>query len=367
MEHAKVAPRIGSSAGRSVPARLSGLDRHADPLKRDKGHDYGPANLTDYFRLDENAVDYTYPVPASGEPAPFTTGTPVTYDGAVVLSRQPTRSLTAQIDQYEKLYPQATMKARLDKAKAAVRPAQIMSQGIGDFDLQQMLRRPIGRVPVEDLVTGDREFVTSDIARDATATAGDSWYAMAFNSLSPIAKDLLAAKFRPAPRRIWSDPRPRDHRRLRPAIDAADHDRRAPTAPRTPCPPITSRPRLATRPTPRTSSTRPRLLPPSRLWFKWLSAAFDSTVPGLHRRLRRMNAHPPPRRCAGGSMPNHLDVSLFFYDADGRPFGSFGVEHDALVYRTRAATPPTPRTTSPSTSAPRRPAARRVSTVMSST
>jgi hypothetical protein len=35
-------------------------------------------------------------------------------------------------------------------------------------------------------------------------------------------------------------------------------------------------------------------------------------------------------------MPNHLDNSLFFYDANGAAIGSFGVEHDDLKYRTRA-------------------------------
>ena len=35
-------------------------------------------------------------------------------------------------------------------------------------------------------------------------------------------------------------------------------------------------------------------------------------------------------------MPNHLDHSLFFYDANGQPIGSFGKEHGDSKYRTRA-------------------------------
>jgi hypothetical protein len=44
----------------------------------------------------------------------------------------------------------------------------------------------------------------------------------------------------------------------------------------------------------------------------------------------------------GWVMPNHLDNSLFFYDADGAAIGSFGVEHNDLCYRTRAGNPKNP-------------------------
>ncbi len=314
-----------------------------DPLKRDNGLDYSPTNLSAHFELDENAVDYTYPVPGSGQPAPFTTGTPVTYNGAVVLSRQPTRSLTAQIEQYLKLYPHDAMKAKLDEARAAYAKAQIMSQGIGDFNLQQILRRPIARVPVEDLVNGDREFITSNIAQAATATAGDSWYAMAFNSSSPIAKDLLAQNNFGALRAGFGQIRDLEiidafgqRMTLQTTIVRPDGSQNA-------VPSHNLAPAHGDKAHAQDIFYPPRLLPPSRLWFKWLSAAFDSTVPGFTDDFVEMNAHPATSPVCGWVLPNHLDVSLFFYDADGRPFGSFGVEHDALVYRTRAGNTANPR------------------------
>src|SRR5258707_756927 len=49
-----------------------------------------------------------------------------------------------------------------------------------------------------------------------------------------------------------------------------------------------------------------------------------------------MNSHPATTPVFGWVMPNHLDNSLFFYDADGPAIGSFGVEHNDLKYRTRA-------------------------------
>lgn len=38
----------------------------------------------------------------------------------------------------------------------------------------------------------------------------------------------------------------------------------------------------------------------------------------------------------GWIVPNHLEVSLQFYDRVGKPIGSFGLEHGDAVYRTRA-------------------------------
>ncbi len=49
-----------------------------------------------------------------------------------------------------------------------------------------------------------------------------------------------------------------------------------------------------------------------------------------------VNDHPATSPVCGWVIPNHLDVSLEFYDADGSPVGSFGLEHGASRYRTRA-------------------------------
>jgi hypothetical protein len=63
------------------------------------------------------------------------------------------------------------------------------------------------------------------------------------------------------------------------------------------------------------------------LWFRWLSAIHD---------LVEANTHPASSPVCGWVLPNHLDNSLFFYDASGAPIGSFGNEHGVLTYRTRA-------------------------------
>jgi hypothetical protein len=81
----------------------------------------------------------------------------------------------------------------------------------------------------------------------------------------------------------------------------------------------------------------PRLLVPSRLWFRWLSATHNTDVSGITTDFVEMNTHPATSPVCGWVVPNHLDASLFFYDADGNAIGSFGLEHGVATYRTRAA------------------------------
>ena len=80
----------------------------------------------------------------------------------------------------------------------------------------------------------------------------------------------------------------------------------------------------------------PRVLAPARVDARWLSAAFDTTVPGYTDDFTESNDHPATSPVCGWIVPNHLDLLLAFYDADGSPIGSFGLEHGDSGYRTRA-------------------------------
>ncbi|MCA9448445.1 MAG: hypothetical protein KC931_15090, partial [Candidatus Omnitrophica bacterium] len=80
----------------------------------------------------------------------------------------------------------------------------------------------------------------------------------------------------------------------------------------------------------------PRVLTPTRLWFKWLSASHENKVGGGSTDFVEMNSHPSTSPVFGWIVPNHLTNSLFFYDAGGAAIGYFGIEHGQLVYRTRA-------------------------------
>jgi hypothetical protein len=56
----------------------------------------------------------------------------------------------------------------------------------------------------------------------------------------------------------------------------------------------------------------PRLLPPTRLWFRWPSAAFNPApriAPVIGGDFVEMNTHPATTPVCGWVVPNHLDLS----------------------------------------------------------
>ncbi|MBA4045607.1 MAG: hypothetical protein C0471_14480 [Erythrobacter sp.] len=306
-----------------------------DPLSRANGWTYAPATITVNFELNGDRVDYTY------EPGTtFTTGTPLTYRGSVTLSRQTTRSLTAQIDQYEKFYPNDPDNGTLDKARALYSQARIMSQGIGGYNQEMLLRSQIARVPVEDLIKGGRDTVTSDINDAARALNYDNWYSYAFNSIQPISFGLLAeANFGPL-RGGFATIRSLEvvdvfgqRMTLKTTAIRADGSQDA-------IPAFSLAPAAGDTAHAQSIYLPPRLIPPARVWFKWLSATHDSSVNGD---FVETNSHPATSPICGIVLPNHLDNTLVFYQPEGGEIGSFGVEHGALVYRTRADNPDNPK------------------------
>jgi hypothetical protein len=66
----------------------------------------------------------------------------------------------------------------------------------------------------------------------------------------------------------------------------------------------------------------PRITQPARLHFRFLAAEQDG---------REMNSHPGSAPICGWAMANHLDQSLFFYDAKGEALGSLETDESARV------------------------------------
>jgi len=67
----------------------------------------------------------------------------------------------------------------------------------------------------------------------------------------------------------------------------------------------------------------PRIVQPAQLTFRFLAAEHD---------LREMNAHPDSAPICGWAMANHLDQSLFFYDARGKGLGSLETDESTRVH-----------------------------------
>ena len=192
---------------------------------------------------------------------------------------------------------------------------------------QQILRRSIPATPVRGTL---RDAVTTAIATAANGNPADDWYAGGFNLESPIAGGPIAAgNFGPLRAGVLE-------LITLVIVDAFGQpltlatpgtvNRMAMTAART------LRPTPADNLTGQAAVLPPRLVVPTRLLFRWLSAGHGTGSPD---EFIESNSHPATSPIFGWVVPNHLDDTLAFYDGAGTLIGSFGQEHGTNVYRTR--------------------------------
>ncbi|MBV9108362.1 MAG: hypothetical protein JO306_03020, partial [Gemmatimonadetes bacterium] len=306
-----------------------------DPLKQTGTNGYAATTITDFFALDADAVDYQYRM-QGGVAVPFTLGTAVPYGGSVALSKKPTFSLTRQIDSYVSSYPGDPANPTLERIAAYYEGANMMSQAVSGFGAAQTLQAFVAQIAVEDLTKGGRDAVTLSINAAAIANPADDWYDLAFNSRAPIATGLPAIhNFGPL-RSGFLEVFALE------IVDVWGQRMDLSTAQLNPDGSLQVTAALTVAPQPGDAAHAgmvylpPRVVAPTRLWFRWLSAIHDNAVAGIAADFVEMNSHPATSPVCGWVVPNHLDQSLFFYDAPGTPIGSFGVEHGDLVYRTRA-------------------------------
>ena len=307
-----------------------------DPLVRNNTPNYNDSNLSEFFELDTDSIDYDYKM--NGDKAvPFTINQTVTYSSSTTLSRQATKSLNQQIDQYIARYPNdKSTNAELEKVKEIYDKRHILSQGLNGFNGEQTLRSVIAQVTVEDLIKGPRDAVTTAINAAAIANPEDNWYQFGFNSVNPIATGPLAIHNYGPLRSGFADIESLE------IVDAFGQRMTLTTATRNSNGSLKAGVSQGLSPMPGDSANQekaffsPRVLAPTRLWFRWLSATHDNQVGGISSDFVEINAHPSTSPVFGWMIPNHLDKSFFFYDTNGNAIGSFGIEYDALVYRTRA-------------------------------
>lgn len=311
--------------------RLNALER-GDP----NGKDYLPDAVERRFDLDADAVDYVYPV-ENGKPLPGLTipSDALEYTGATLLNRRPMKGLAEQIDAYVRDFPKD---GDADKDLLAARDAfvnrRILSQSLSGLSQAQTLRTPIPQIEVQDLVMPPGfDTTTEDIAAAAVAEV-PSWYDVGFNDLSPISTGPLA-QFNFGSLRAGF----MDVSKLT-IVDVFGQIMKLEAGQTTTGGMETARAFSLTPPeADKLNAERiflpPRSLAPARLDFDWLSATFDGKIKAIDGDFIMMNDHPATSPVCGWVVPNHLDVSLMFYDADSCPIGSFGVENDKIRYRTR--------------------------------
>jgi hypothetical protein len=302
------------------------------PIKKGKDpQNYAASNLTDFFKMDEYAIDYEY----DAQKPPFTIGNKISYSGSAILSKKATFSLTSQIDNFIANYPgdpndSENPNTTLSEISESYKGRKITTQTMNGFNVGQLLRKYIPQIPISNLTTGRRETVTNPLQLAATnANVGDNWYNDHFNAEAPesVGKKALS-NFGP----------------LRGGFATLDELEVIDV--------FGQRMKIATPGINKDGSLQvmsamtmslasqtdkiylpPRVLAPTRLWFRWLSAKHAS---GNKEDLVEMNTHPATSPVCGWIIPNHLADNLFFYDMDGKPIGSFGIEHSRLKYRTLA-------------------------------
>lgn len=306
-----------------------------DPLVHAAGADYSPGNIKSFFQLNADAIDYQYQMNGT-TPVPFTTGLAVEYDSSVVLAKKPTFSLTRQIDSYVTNYPSDPANSTLEAISAYYQTRKIMAQGMSGFSVEQTLATFLAQIPVEDLTQGAQDSVTKQISTAAIANKLDSWYDSSFNGYAPLSAGLPALhNFGPLRAGFMEITGLEivdvfgQRLQLQTAVANADGSLQVTAA-------MTMQPMPGDTVHAGMIYCPPRILHPSRLWFRWLSAAHNANVSGITADFVEMNTHPATSPVCGWVLPNHLDDNLFFYDANGAAIGSFGVEHDDVVYRTRA-------------------------------
>lgn len=301
-----------------------------DPLAHADGGAYAPKLLENHFALDADAIDLTYRGPAG-----FTTGMPVEYHGSVVLSKKPMVSLTEQIDRYLDDFPDDAAKDDLTRARDDFAKRRVMSQSLGGLNVEQTLRTAIPQIPVADFVA-DPDLVTDAIAEATGATRGDNWYDGSFNALTPISTTMLAQENFGPLRSGFLEVRALG------MIDAFGQRMTLETTARIATGALQVLPsRDLTPPADDTANSGraylpPRPLAPTRVEASWLSATHNDEVPGIGGDFVETNDHPATSPVCGWIVPNHLELSLAFYDAGGAAIGSLGIEHGDNVYRTRA-------------------------------
>jgi hypothetical protein len=297
------------------------------PFARRNGDKFTPDNISTYYTLGLDNIDVSY-LMSNGTPAPFAVPAPLDYENASLLSKRPTASLIEQIDKQLRDHPDDDRRDELKRLAGIYASQRIMSQAMSGFGPAQTLRTAIPAIAVQDVIRGARDRVTRALADAATADPNDDWYQYGFNNQAPIATgDLALQNFGPLRGGLL------DFTSLE-IVDAFGQRMLLRTRPDgiDAIPAYTLHAQAGDTLNAAHVVLPPRLLVPTRLWFRWISAQHDASLSGDYVET---NTHPATSPVCGWVMPNHLDNSLFFYDANGSPIGSFGLEHGALQYRSR--------------------------------
>jgi hypothetical protein len=246
---------------------------------------YDEGFILDGFGFDGDEIDLVY-----GGPAPAHLQS---YTGAVVLSAGAATDLAGSLRRW--LAGTGSDDPRVAEALAAVETMPLLAQGMGGMGEAMRMRRQTLQMGVADPLAPRP--VQPFVADVAGAVGGESAVSpLPQVSFNPIRTGTLAV----------------DRLRL---VDAfgrfRDYAPRVLVARGLAPPPGLSLP-------PGTAFLPPRITQPSRLLFRWISAAGQD----------ESTAAPATSPVFGWVLPNYLDRALAIYDAGGTPLGALGLSAD---------------------------------------
>lgn len=281
-------------------------------------HDYGSGNLTEHFVFNAEATDYTY---LPGEE--FTDRSVVQVRGSSILIKKSTQTITRRMEQYSAALSDEEATEQVARTMQELDERRIVSQTLSGFNAALLLRYYLPQMEVMNLPMGKLDKITAAFRNLLTNAAdrNDNWYAGSFHAEAPLYRGLEALNgFHPLRSGFLSLESLEVIDIFGQRMSLVSSERNTDGTLRLTTSYCLSPPGHDTEQQGK-AFLPPRLAVPARLLFRWL----DNTYP-------LVSASP----VCGWILPNHLDNSLFFYNSDGSAIGSFGVEHQALVYRTRA-------------------------------
>ncbi|MFD2568559.1 hypothetical protein [Pseudotenacibaculum haliotis] len=286
---------------------------------------YNKDNIKDYFDFDSDQTDYQYLMTA-GKPKDFSVSIPQSYSYSATLSPNAALKIIKEIQDYNDKNPTDLDHKKLTKMITELTDKKIISQRMSSFNDQQILTKPVAGIKVDNLRDHNGNDQVTGFFKHEIESSADNWYAHQFNRLAPISNGpsggfnpLRAGFTQLTSVQIVDVFGQIVEINLSKNGGSSFH----PSFPISPIDGDTTHDGQVYLP--------PRILSPSRLWFKWISAQ-DNLV--------EMAKEPISNPINGWIVPNHLDNSLVFYNANGSGIGSFRIDgNDSLKYYTWPGNP----------------------------
>jgi hypothetical protein len=252
------------------------------PVARDADGNYAARHVLDNFSLDANHIDL--------QPKQPLLSPEESYHGDIPLSLRAAHTLAQQVALRVAEDPE------LEKLAVTVKGLPLLSQSFSGVNLNFLGRKQTVQLPPSDKFNDDPDNVTETRVKAALSGAGAG-------DAAPLPDHEGVIGFNPLRAGVL--------RLTRVEVVDAFGQRAALDSPK-----VIASAALQAKNLPGDVYLPPRLVQPSRLLFRWLSASGEG----------EMNDHPATTPICGWVIPNHWENNLVFHTAEGSPLGALSLE-----------------------------------------